>query len=131
MRDILDFYGRCTRRTVSKSSDNAKAGAELSGNLRLPRKTHIPYRRGSEYLSGMVLYARHPRFLRKTHTTNRKSSVNAKAGNLRLSRKTHIPYRKSSERVRGKVLHAIHPRFLRKMHTTYRKSPKMQKPEPS
>ena len=30
MRDIIDFYGRCTM-TYRKSSDNAKAGAELSG----------------------------------------------------------------------------------------------------
>ena len=52
-------------------------------NLRLPRKTHIPYRKGSEHVSGKVLYAlniRYPRFLRKTHTTCRKSSDNAKAG---------------------------------------------------
>ena len=72
MRDILDFYGRCTRHTVSKSSDNAKTGAELSGNLRLPRKTHIPYHRGSEHLSGKVLYARHPRFYgrRTRHTVS-------------------------------------------------------------
>ena len=28
--DILDFYGRCTT-AYRKSSDNAKAGAELSG----------------------------------------------------------------------------------------------------
>ena len=77
MRDILDFYRRCTT-TYRKSSDNAKAGAELS------RKTetfsHIPYRKSSEHVSGKVLYARHPLFLRKGHTTYRKSSDNAKAG---------------------------------------------------
>ena len=50
------------------------------GNLRFPRKTHIPYRRGSEHVSGKVLYARHPKFLQKKHTTCRKSSDNAKAG---------------------------------------------------
>ena len=66
--------------TYRKSSDNAKVGAELSGNLRLPRKTHIMYRKSSERVSGKVLYARHPRFLRKTDTIYRKSSDNAKAG---------------------------------------------------
>ena len=101
MRDILDFYGRCTRHTVSKSSDNAKAGAELSGNLRLPRKTHIPYRKSSKHVSGKVLYAKHPRFLRKMHTT--------------YYRKTDIPYGKSSENVSGKVSYAKHPRFQRKI----------------
>ena len=63
-----------------RSSDNAKAGAELRRNLRLSRKTHIPYRKSSEHVSGKVLYARQPRFLKKTHTTYRKSSDNAKAG---------------------------------------------------
>ena len=75
-----------------------------AGNLRLSRKTQIPYRKSSEHVSGKVLYAR------------------LNSGNLRLSRKTHIPYRKSSEHVSGKVLYARHPRFLRKTHTTYRKS---------
>ena len=79
MRDIQDFYGRHTRHT-RKSSDNEKAGGELSGNLRLSRMTLIPYRKSSEHVSGKVLYARHPRFLRKMHTTYRKSSDNAKAG---------------------------------------------------
>ena len=37
-------------------------------------------RRGSEHVSDKVLYARHPRFLRKKHTTCRKSLDNAKAG---------------------------------------------------
>ena len=35
-------YARSAVASWTKSSDNAKAGAELSGNLRLPRKTHIP-----------------------------------------------------------------------------------------
>ena len=61
--------------TYYKSSDKAKAGAELS-----KYKT-------SEQVSGKVLYARHPRFLREMHTTYRKSSDNAKAG-AELSRKS-------------------------------------------
>ena len=88
---------------------------------------HIPYHRGSEHVSGKVLYARHPLFQWKTHTTYRKSSDNAKVGaelggNLRLARKTHIPYRRGSDHVSGKVLYARLPRDLRKMHTTYCKS---------
>ena len=66
--------------TYRKSSDNAKAGAELSGKFRLSRMTLIPYRKSSEHVSGKMLYARHPQFLRKTQTTYRKSSDNAKAG---------------------------------------------------
>jgi len=50
------------------------------GNLRLSRKTHIPYRKSLEHVSGKVSYAKHPRFLRKTHTTYRNSSDNAKTG---------------------------------------------------
>ena len=58
-----------------------------AGNLRLSRKTDIPYRKSSEHVSGKVLNVRHPQFLRKMHTTYRKSSDNAKAG-AELSRKS-------------------------------------------
>ena len=104
MLDILDFYGRSTRHTVSlwimqkpeprhprflrktNTTDPymprilQKPEPSYAENLRLPRKTNYPYRRGSELVSGKVLYAGHPRFLQKTHMTCRKSSDNAKAG---------------------------------------------------
>ena len=79
MLDILDFYGRRTQHAISLRIMQ-KPEPSQTGNLRFPRKTHIPYRRGSEHVSGKVLYARHPRFLRKKHTTCRKFSDNAKAG---------------------------------------------------
>ena len=76
MRDILDFYGRRTRHTVSlrimQKPEPSYAG--------LSHKTDIPYRKSSERVSGRVVHARHPRFLRKTHPTYIKSSDNAKAG---------------------------------------------------
>ena len=74
MRDILEFYGRRTRHTVSLRIMQKPEPSE-AGNLRLSRKTDIPYRKSSEHVSGKVRFARHPRFLRKTHTTYRKSSI--------------------------------------------------------
>ena len=58
MQDILDFYGRCTQHTVSLRIMQ-KPEPSSAGNLRLPRKMHIPYRKSSEHVSGKVLYARH------------------------------------------------------------------------
>ena len=74
MRDILEFYGRRTRDTVSLRIMQ-KPEPSKAGNLRLSRKTDIPYRKSSEHVSGKVRFARDPRFLRKTHTIYRKSSI--------------------------------------------------------
>ena len=86
MLDILDFYGRCTRHTVSLRIKQ-KPEPSYAGILRLSLKTDIPYRKSSERVSGKVVHARHPRFLRKTHPTYIKSSDNEKAG-AKLSRKS-------------------------------------------
>ena len=79
MRDILDFYGRSTRHTVSLRTMQKPEPSKV-GNLRFSRKKDIPYRKSSAHVSGKVLDARHPRFLRRMHTTYRKSLDNAKAG---------------------------------------------------
>ena len=78
MRDILDSYGRRTGHTASLRIMQ-KPEPSKAGSLRLSRKTDIPYRKSSEHVSGKVRYARHPIFLRKTHTTYCKSLDNAKA----------------------------------------------------